>query len=301
LKGGVMALFRSTTGRSVAWLLATLSIASRVEAREIVAVLSSRLAPYSEALAGFQERLGYEVPVFDLASGDPRIDHGTRVVVAFGGKASLRLYPDVPTLVYCMAPGTDLETAPGGATIRVWMLPPPAAALPQLLQIQPGLRRLAVFWAAMGNSHYVVELNKVAARCGIEIHSERVSGATEIPAALRAFAPSSSDAVWLIPDPLLVTESAFEVFREFSWSNRVPFYAPNQGLVEKGAAASVSVSFREIGRAAAQAALVALAGSPAPSEVFPEKSETTINLTAAGNSGLRPADDVLHRADKVLP
>jgi ABC-type uncharacterized transport system substrate-binding protein len=135
----------------------------------------------------------------------------------------------------------------------------------------------------------------------VQILAEKVQGPGDLPDHLRHLVGERADALWLPPDPLLVNAQNFTALKEFSWANDVPFYAPNDGLVEKGAVASVSSSFREIGRAAALAALAARSGPVGHKEVHPEKSETTVNLSAATQSGLRTAQDVLRKADRVLP
>ncbi len=122
----------------------------------------------------------------------------------------------------------------------------------------------------------------------------------DLPDHLRRLVAHRADALWLPPDPLLVTSQNFTALREFSASNQIPFYVPNEGLVEKGGVASVSSSFRDIGRAAALAATEALSVRPGRKEIHPEKCETTVNLTAANNSGLHTDPEVLRRAGRVL-
>ncbi len=78
-------------------------------AEPVVAVLSSDLAYYQEAFQGFQKAWAGPVAAVNLKSGKARIDSDTRVVVAFGAKAALQPYPDGVTVIYCMAPGTQLK------------------------------------------------------------------------------------------------------------------------------------------------------------------------------------------------
>lgn len=271
-------------------------------AQEVMAVISSDLKPYLEAFEGFGEAFGRPVPFVNLEKEGLRVGPGVHVVVAFGGKAALEHYPDQATLVYCMAPGIRLRPADRkGPLVRVQMLPRPGSALVKLKEIQPGLRRLEVLWTSDGIEDYLQEMQQVSPSLGVEVLVERLNGPDDLPDRLRALVGGRVDALWLSPDPLLVNSQSFSILREFSWSNDIPFYAPTAGLVEKGAVASVSTSFREIGRTAAMAVQRALAGTLSQGEVYPERSEVIVNMTAAANAGLRIPPEVSQKADRVLP
>jgi len=267
-------------------------------AQEVIAVLTSDLKPYREALAGFEAGFGKPIPSFILAAGEPRVTDATRVVVAFGGKAALRTYPQHTKLVFCMAPAT---MATSGTAVQVHMVPPPAAFLLRLRQIQPTMNRLLVFWASPSLEPYLRAVAEAGTRIGLELVLEPVRSSDDIPARLRLAMQRQADAIWLVHDPLLVNAATFSTLKEFSWENDVPFYAPNAGLVSEGAVASVSVGFREIGRTAAAVAREILANGTPASEVYPSQSEVAINLTAAAQAGLRTPPEILQKADRVIP
>jgi hypothetical protein len=286
--------------RFPAAMLAVLLACTAATARgqEVVAVLSSDLQPYREALAGFEAAFGSPVTSVNLAAGEPRFGESTRVVVAFGGKAAVRSYPERAVLVYCMAPAI---TVAGANAVHVHMVPPPATLVTRLRQIQPGMRRLLVFWASPSLEAYLRAASEAATRIGLEMGLERVQRPDEIPARLRQAMQRHTDAVWLVHDPLLVNAATFSLLKEFSWENDVPFYAPNAGLVSEGAVASVSVGFRDIGRTAAAAARAILEHGKTMDEVYPAQSEVAINVTAAAAAGLRTPADILQKADRVIP
>ncbi len=269
--------------------------------QQAVAVLSSDLGPYREALEGFREAFGQTIPSYNLSEDKLKLSPETRIVVAFGGKAALFPYPEPVTLVYCMAPGTELN--PGnrrGSSVGIGMLPRASIIFPKLKEIQTNLKRLAVFWSSEFMGHYVESMRQAAVPMEIEIVSQRLKGPDELPERLRSLF-QSIDAVWLMPDPLLINSQSFNVFKEFSWSNKVPFYAPTAGLVEQGATASISASFREIGRAAASAARQVLSGKPLEDAIYPEKMEIILNLKAANNAGMLIGPEALKGLDKVIP
>lgn len=270
-------------------------------AQEVVAILSAEWGPYREAFEGFQEAFGRPVPSIPIMEGPPRISLETRVVVAFGGKAAQWDYPDRVVLIYGVAPGTKLGLRDRkGLSIEVNILPRAATVLARLKEMQPGLKRLAVLWSSKSVEAYLQEIRKASESIGIDILSERLNGPSDLPDRLRNLF-RKADAIWLLPDPVLVSAQNLSILKEYSWSNRIPFYAPTAGFVQQGATASVSSSFREVGRAAGLAAQEVLSGEWTLETIYPGKAEVTINVKAAEKAGLEIPKEALQRADKVLP
>ena len=273
-----------------------------VAAQEVVAVLSSELGPYLEAYEGFKEAMGHPVPVVSLSAGEPKVGRKTRIVEAFGSKAALEKYPADAVLIYCMAPGTKLEAGGRkGVTIGISMLPRAREVIAAVRQIQPMLNRLAVFWVLDTTEDYLQQMKAAAAELQIEILDEQLQDADDLPDRLRALMNKKADALWLPPDPLLINAQSFSVIKEFSWANDVPFYAPTAGFVEAGAVASVAVSFKRVGLTVAQVVQQVLSGETMPDGIYPEESETTLNLTAAAQTGLQISAEVKRRVHKVVP
>ena len=294
-----------TAGRSIfIFMMAAallLSVSGIAFSQELVAVLSADLAPYREAFEGLQEALGRSVAAIPVTEGAPRISPETRVVVAFGGKAAQWRYPDRIVLIYAMAPGTELGLRDRqGFSIEVDILPRAAAILGKLKEMQPTLKRLAVLWSSKSAEAYLNEIRRASESIGIEIFSERLNRPGDLPDRLRSLF-GKIDAFWLLPDPILVNTQNFSILKEYSWSNGIPFYAPTAGFVQQGATASVSSSFREIGRAVGLAVRKALAGELVEGTVYPEKIEVAVSIKAAKAAGLHLSGEALSRADKVLP
>ncbi len=271
-------------------------------AQEVVAVLSSDLAPYREAYQGFAAALGQPVTQVNLQTGHLRIGRDTRVVVAFGGKAAMAEYPEDLTLVYCMAPGTIL--APDqrqGTTIRINMLPPADQVVGTLKDLQPPLKNLAILWVTDTMNDYAAQLQRAGEARGLEVAAEHLRYPDQLPDSLRRLVSKGVEALWLPPDPLLINAGSFALLREFSRANKVPLYAPTAGFAEEGAVAAVGVSFAQNGRTAAEVALEILAGHQAPAEVYPDEYEITLNLGAAAALGIRFPPGIQSRAHRIIP
>jgi ABC-type uncharacterized transport system substrate-binding protein len=181
------------------------------------------------------------------------------------------------------------------------MTPSPKTLFASLRALQPGLKRLAVVWKSeFYGTEYLPLLREAGKAIGIEIQSVEIGEDADIPDQLRALY-GRVDAIWMPPDPLVISESNFLMFRDFSLSNRVPLYMPIPSLAERGATASVGVSFRAVGRASARVAKEALAGGELPALSFTEPAETVLNLGSAAKVGLAVDAETIKKLSRVIP
>jgi ABC-type uncharacterized transport system substrate-binding protein len=276
------------------------ALGAGVRAQEVVAVLSSAPGPYQAAFDSFQKDFGREVTVYRLPNDRPFIGDRTRVVVTFGGEAAAQPHPKRATVIACLAPGLSESSASDGAVVFVAMEPPAPVLLAQIRKVQPQLKRLAVLWNSERTRDYLNELGSAAAAQDVAIDAVRVDDPNGVPDALRSLS-AKPDALWLAPDPHLITPGSFQTIKQFSWDNAIPFYAPTAGLAAAGAAAAISVNNEQIGRQNAELARQALSGRPLPKVSFSDSSELTINPDSAAKAGLKLTTEILGRADKVLP
>lgn len=245
-----------------------------------VAVLSHGGGAYMEAFSAFKEIYG-EIEYYDLSKGKPDLPAGTGTVVAFGGKAAEHKYPAGTSVVYCMAPGVFAKKMrQNGRTVKISLIPELGIILSTLKSVQPGLKRLTVFWMIPDFSPYAQTMKEEGARRGIAITMVRVTDGEGLPALLRS-TMGEMDAFWLPPDPLIVTPENLAILRDFSWANAIPFYGSTRGMTREGAAVSVGASFREMGAAAAGAAQAIAAGEMTQEVIFPSKPAITVNPEAA--------------------
>lgn len=279
-------------------LFARLAAASPPAATEIEAVLSSASGPYPAASDSFVKTLAREVTTVRLPGRLPAAS--ARVIVAFGGEAALQAYPKSSTLIACLSPGLAGRLLHSGPFVFIAMKPAPMRLLSELHRVQPGLKRLAVLSHTRDMASYLADLKRAGASLGIEIIAPAARSPDEVPDALRALLAAKADAVWLAPDPSLVTFESFQTIKQFAWDNDVPFYAPTRGLAAAGAAAAVSVSPEEVGRLAAELARRALAGETLPAIVYPARTELTVNLQSAQKAGLRISPEALGKDDEVI-
>jgi ABC-type uncharacterized transport system substrate-binding protein len=276
--------------------------AASAAAPPIQAVLSADTRPYQEAWEGFHAELGDDAAMSVAgARGSDAAVESARVVVAFGSKAALKNYPGGAKVIIVMAPSVASRRYGPDDAPQVSMTPSPAILLANLRALQPGLKRLAVLWKSGSYGELYLPLIRQAGKeIGVQILSIEIGEESGIPDQLRALY-GLADALWLPPDPLVISQNNFVLLRDFSLSNRIPLYVPIPSLAELGATASVGVGFRAVGRSAARAALQALAGAESPKLSFPEPAETVLNSASASKVGLAVDAQTLKKLSRVIP
>ncbi|MBI4351967.1 MAG: hypothetical protein HY550_11050 [Elusimicrobia bacterium] len=265
------------------------------------AVLSLDSGAYLEAFSAFQAAYGGEVVRYDLSRQKPVIDEKVKLLVTFGGKAAGYSYPAGINIIYCLAPGLSVKPAAREAReVRIALTPAFPATLAKIRRIQPGLKHLRILWSAPGYAPYEQAAMEEGARQGVQVTPFRLEGPDSLPGALRG-ALGEADALWLPPDPLIVTKENLRILREFSWDNNIPFYGSTKSMTREGALASFGISFAEIGKAAARAAAALDRGEAVPGTVYPERTELTLNAAAAKKLGIEFPGPVLDEAGYLFP
>lgn len=279
-----------TGGRAALAAACALAAALPADAQRVLVVLSADSPPYREAWEGFRQELGADAAM-SLAGEAAATD--ADVIVAFGAKAALGSRPRRARVIVAMAPSVP-------ARVRVCMTPEPRALLARMKVLQPGLKRLGVIWKSDFYGDRYLPLLRAAGRdAGVDVASYPLAEAGDLPDQLRELR-GKVDALWLPPDPLAISEQNFLLLRDFSLASRVPLYVPVPGLAERGATASIGVSFRAIGTEAGRAAKRLLQGEEPPALSFPSPAETTLNEASAADVGLDLSPEARRTAAKVL-
>jgi len=273
-------------------LLLALSFPGRAGAAEATAILSSDSGHYRQALEGFLEVWGGSVAVVSAGEAAPP---GAKAYVVFGSRAAARAWTKDAVVVACLAPSIAAEE--GDAVTHVSLLGDPGVLLARVRALIPRLKVLRVLWSSDSSRVDAEALRKAGVERGVVVHLARVSPPSSLPSFLREQA-DDADALWLMPDPALINTESFSILREYAAARKIPFLAPTEGLAERGAAATIAVSFRDMGRAAAESLRARLDGRAEPEFVRSGTVRVTVNVAAARAAGL---DSDFRSADKVLP
>lgn len=273
-------------------LVMALAFAGRAGADEPTAVLSSDSEHYRRALEGFTEAWGSRVTVVgERAPLPPQ----AWAFAAIGSKAAARRWPGNAVVVACLAPSVAKD--PDDVMTHVSLLPDPSVLVNRLRALVPQLHVLRVFWSSESSRDDTEALVKAGSAQGIVVLSVRIDPPARLPERLRGF-DDKADALWLMPDPALVNAENFSILREYAAAEKLPFFAPTEGLAERGATATIAATFRDMGRAAAMSLRARMAGRSEPEAVYVTRVTVTVNAAAARAAGLGPK---FESADKVLP
>ena len=204
--------------------------------------------------------------------------------MAFGAKAAALDYPRGASVIALIAPGFSPRA--GRTFTIISSLPEPGQAAAAYKKLQPALSRLAVIHLSPGPTAYLADLAAACKRLGIEMISVPLASPADFPPALRALR-GRADALWLLPEPALITRTSLSVLTEFSCAAKLPFYAPSPGLAELGAAASFAPDLADTAGAAAGALQRSLAREKLPPVIYVPRSRLWVNKAFAEKCGFQ--------------
>jgi putative tryptophan/tyrosine transport system substrate-binding protein len=169
-------------------------------------------------------------------------------------------------------------------------------------EILPGIKRLGTIYNA-GEANSVVqikELKKAAAGYGITKIIEATAATTADVYAAANSLIGRVDAIWVPTDSTVV--SSLGSVLKICEANKIPLFAAEGSIVEKGAICAVGFSYYELGKMAGKIAVRVLKGEN-PGDIPVAKAPLTdlfINLSAAKRMGVDIPQSVLNRATKTI-
>lgn len=198
----------------------------------------------------------------------------------------------------------DSFAKPGGRLTGVYSMTADLTSkrLEILKEIIPNLRRVVTFYNPRRpmSIESAKEARKEAQRLGVEVVERHVASIEELKATLGALRVEEIDAIFEVPDPMVVNEA--QLIIDAAMAKKLPtmFFFPSE--VVKGGLASYSVDLDAVGRVSAKHVQRILSGSK-PSNLPVEgvdKIFLAINLKTAKQIGLTIPANVLARADRVI-
>jgi putative ABC transport system substrate-binding protein len=239
------------------------------------------------------------------------------LILVFPSEASLTVKAvtrgtDVP-MVFANAniEGVDLVESlrrPGGNITGV-RFPGPDIAIKRLevmIELVPDAKRI---WIPFQRGYPIVPrqmeaLYPVAASLGVTLEEAPFSGVSELKAALAAREKSDDigmDAILLIPEPLTVTQEAFEVYGRFMAKHRLPVGGSTMVGENYATLFGLSTNKYALGRQAAPLADKILKGTPAGIiPVVSAENYLQINIGMARKLGLTVPESLLKLADEII-
>jgi len=270
-------------------------------AADTIAVLRSDSLPaYDAPIDAFARAVGRPVVVHDI-QGDR--DRATRIVddliadpppavLALGAKAAWmahqKLPPTIP-VVYAQVRDPERYGLDGIHLTGVRMEMPPAMVLAQFRLLAPDVQRIGILLSASNSDPAVAEAIAAAKDVGLTVRAQRVTSERDVRRAAADMA-RTVDAIWLLPDPLVVSPSTFHFIRGQAQRARIPVLAYSETLVDAGALLCVAPDPAAIGLQAAESMRAILEDGTTPgtiTPVAPTRARVVLNVDVQEAIGLR--------------
>ena len=263
-------------------------------AAEVVVVQGERMAPFEAAFRGFEATAGVRsverFTLSDMRGADVARavrEARPRLVLAVGRDALVKVRDirEIP-VVYVMV-ATPESTGAAGRNVTGVEMTVPAERYLSLLASGFKAKRVGIIFNPAKTGAQVQEARQAAERLGITLVTRKADDPREAVRELSSL-KGKVDALWLLPDPSVVTRDTMEAFVLFSQQNRVPVVSFAAKYLQMGAAAAFEVDPVDMGRQAGRMARRILDGTP-PESVRPEQPARTqlkVNHAVARNLGL---------------
>ncbi len=164
----------------------------------------------------------------------------------------------------------------------------------------PGLRRLGVIHSGESSAITLAAARSAAASLGIELREEDVTYSDSVAGAYRRMR-GEIDALWMVPDPVVVTPDNFRYLAERTRGDDIAFLAFSVNFVRAGALLSVAPDYATMGSQAAVLVERSLQrDADLPAVHPPIGSSLVINAETARDLGIDLDGTMLSFADKVI-
>lgn len=287
-------------------------LASAHARADIAILVSDELDAYEAPVARFQSVIGRATTVFQIDGDRARADSIVKqlradpppLVFAVGAKAAYVAVNDLPNVpvVYALVLDPSRYGIAGTQVTGVSMEVPAEATLSQFQLFAPAVKRLGVLLSTNNTSAQVAEALASARRLGFETSVQRVTNARDLRAAWQRTA-GNVDALWLLPDPVVMAPDALRWLRNDTMRRRVPMLASTENLVRAGALLCVAPDRQVAGQQAADLARRILDDGELPGTIDspgPGSMRVVLNRDTLDSMGIEVDELMLDFADEVV-
>ena len=294
---------------SVLWIFPTQLEAAGLE---ITILKSSDLKAYNDAIDGFKATspgsaifAEYDL-LGDLERGKQlakRIRTSeSSLVVAVGLKAALaaKLEIDHIPILYMMILDPFKHHLTAGNMTGVLLEVPSDHQFKVMRSFLPSLHRIGMLYDPEKTSSKLKEAEIRAPVQDFQVRGFPVMSEKDIPQQLRALL-SESEALWLIPDPTVLTDESIRFILESAVAKQVPVIAFSTEFTRLGALLSLSVDYGEVGRETGRLAKRVLNGEPMMTlkPISVQRIHISVNQKTARYLGITIPKEVEHLIDEA--
>lgn len=239
---------------------------------DINLIISRNIRPYleaSEALrAALDASLKADIHVYELfrykgnarksLADQLRTQGQGALFISIGPEATAFLWqeaaPPGERKLYSIVLNPDTVSSDISPDCGVSLNIPPSLQLAAIGRCLPDARRIGIFYDPQFNTGFFAQAERAADLQGLGLVPLQVSAKKEIPDVFSA-AIQELDAIWLIPDRTVISESIAQYIIKQSILQGVPVVGYNQFFYNSGAAAAFVFDYAELGRQTARMAI----------------------------------------------
>lgn len=302
--------------RHVRTLTAALALASgagAASAADVAVLKSSEVAAWRPTIDALKRTAaGHTVTEYDLRGDRAAADavlNGlkgrTLVVVAMGNlaaQAARAALPEAPTVFTMVQDPGRLGLTAGPGLTGVAFAIPIKNQIAAFRMVNPKGVRIGVLFHPDNSGRLVEEADKAAGMLRVALISRPVATVAEIPQALRSLLTGDEavDAVWIPPDPILLTDDTRRFILSETLKANKPVYSFSSSLVTEGALVSNGPDFASIGEQAGELVNRLASGDKSKIELHLPRAELVINDRIAKKLNIVVPAEAKKAAAKVL-
>lgn len=275
----------------------------------VIAVIKSMdIAPYNDALEGFNETLkkrkvSFELKEFDLKEEDviKKIKSIKPDLILTIGPYSTRIVSkeikNIP-IIFSVILDIDQNYLKAknitGASVRM----PPKIQFENLKTIIPKVKRIGVIYNPKENEHIISKAKIVARGMGIILKTYPVKSTKEVP----NVEEMGIDALWLIPDTIVCYRAIIKYILLSSLKHKIPVMGISPSYARAGALLALSCDYEDIGRQSGEISIRIL-NEESPADIpisAPRKTKLYLNQLVADRLGIKIPRKIIGAAAEVF-
>ncbi|MCD6506757.1 ABC transporter substrate-binding protein [Candidatus Poribacteria bacterium] len=279
------------------------------ERKPRIAVIKSRdIIPFNRAIEGFKSVVDGEICEYDM-SGELKNGRyikeiiqvrGYDLIFAVGTLAAITASKirGIPS-VYCMVINPDrFGLQHKGHMTGVSARLPAQLTLAKFKEMLPTLRRIGVIYNPDKTGYLIDEAKDAADKLHLALVERPVETRRDVASSLSELW-GKIDALWLLPDPVLLWEDTFRYVAAEATARGVPIFAFSRSMVKSGAFAAVLPDYRGMGIQAGWLARKILQGC-SPSKlgfIQPISCRVALNVKIAKLLGIDLPKSIIENAE----
>jgi len=273
----------------------------------VLVVTSDELSQYETSIDAFESALDRPTLRVNVGEDAERTlraaadGHRIDALFALGGQAThlgRQVFPDAPMVFAMVLDWNRYEFSEQTAGVALEM--PVDVLFTRFKLLLPDLERVGVIYGEKTSAESLEAARAAARALGLDLVEEDVRYADEVPGAYRRMR-TEVDALWMFPDPIVVTRDNFRYLRDHTRKDGIAFLAFSENFVRAGALLSIAPSYATMGSQAAVLLERLRTGAAIGRRVqAPLGSTVTVNAATARRVGLELEPALLVAADRLV-